>query len=170
MKAKLLLEGKEFDIEIQDPEMIEMLTKQSQAHKTGYEKVKEGDCYYVDDSIEGVEVIIEECDTTDRKLYDVANYYTDMTLAEDNARADMLMRRLRRFAAEENKRCADWDSDSYKRVIYYNHNSKNLSYYSFTTTHTFGAIAFDSDEGVKKAMEIYRDELIWYFTEYKSSL
>ena len=170
MKAKLTLEGKEFDIEIQDLEMIEMLTKQSKAHKTGYEKAKDGDCYYVDDSIIGVETIMENGDTTDRKLYNVANYYTDRTLAEDNARADMLMRRLRRFAVEVNKRRVDWDSDGYKRVICYNHDSKTLFYHNFTTTHTFGAIAFDSDESVKEAIEIYREDLIWYFTEYKDSL
>ena len=170
MKAKLTIDGKEFDIEIYDPAMIEVLTNQAEPTNTGYERVKNGEYYYIDDGMGGVEKVMENHDSADKNLYDGGYYFSDLELANNNVRADALMRKLRRFAAEENKRCVDWSSDGYRRVIYYDHITKTLFYYNYTTMQTFGAIAFDSDEGVKKAMEIFRDELIWYFTEYKDNL
>ena len=43
MKAKLIVEGKEFPIEIQDPELQKLLTPQK---KTGYERIDKPNTYY----------------------------------------------------------------------------------------------------------------------------
>ena len=45
MKAKLIVEGREFPIEIQDPELQKLLTPQ----KTGYEPVGAGQKYWLQD-------------------------------------------------------------------------------------------------------------------------
>ena len=34
----------------------------------------------------------------------------------------------------------------------------------------FGTIFFDSETAAQLAIDTFRDELIWYFTEYKDSL
>ena len=44
MKAKLIVEGKEFPIEIQDPELQKLLSSQK---KTGYERVDAGQKYWI---------------------------------------------------------------------------------------------------------------------------
>ena len=46
MKAKLIVDGKEFPIEIQDPELQKLLTSQK---KTGYERVGAGQAYWLQD-------------------------------------------------------------------------------------------------------------------------
>lgn len=170
MKAKLTLDGKEFDIEIYDPAMIEMLTSQAELGNTGYERVKDGEHYYSDDGVGNIEELYESHDSVDKECYDSGNYYSDSKLANDNARADALIRKLRRFAAEENEECINWEVEGYKCVICYDHSYGNLTYHTYESLHSFGAIVFDSIKGVKKAMEIFRDDLIWYFTEYKDSL
>ena len=43
MKVKLIVEGKEFPIEIQDSELQKLLTPQ----KTGYERVSAGQKYWI---------------------------------------------------------------------------------------------------------------------------
>ena len=42
MKAKLIVEGKEFDIDILDPELQKLITPK----RTGYERVKQHDDYW----------------------------------------------------------------------------------------------------------------------------
>lgn len=124
MKAKLIVEGREFPIEINDPELEKLLKPPK---KTGYERVELGKIYYnvscddVIDSNEEVESLI------DVDLYGIANYYSDRTVAENNVRADKLMRQLRRFAVEHRDNTIDWyNSDNAKYYIGYSYEKKML--------------------------------------------
>jgi hypothetical protein len=117
-----------------------------------------------------IEDTSEEYVNIDDVLYENCNYYSDKTVAENNARADKLMRQLRRFAVEHRNMPLTWERDSYQYCIYYDHGDKTLVTTFEEEMHFFGCIYFDSEEAAQEAIETFRDELIWYFTEYKDSL
>ena len=169
MKAKLIIEDKEIEVEISEEEYKKL--QPSEEKKTGYERVAEYDGFYYESSDATVEDGLEEHTELDDEYYDIANYYSDKTVAENNARADKLMRRLRRFSVEHRGRGVDFNStETAKHYIYYDCVRDELR-----TTYTFyagvfGVIYFDSEETAQAAIDTFRDELIWYFTEYKDSL
>ena len=166
MKAKLIVEGKEFPIEIQDPELQKLLAPPK---KTGYEREDVGDYFFCEYG--GQAVRIKSCDDSDKSLYTSANYYSNETLAKNNARADKLMRKLRRFAVEHRKNELDWSKNLLSKFfIRYDHDDSGLFIDCGYATKIFGCIYFDTEGAAKIAIETFRDELIWYFTEYKDSL
>ena len=169
MKAKLIVEGKEFPIEIQDPELQKLLTSQK---KTGYERVGAGQTYWLQDVNGKVCWDTESvCFTGDNNDYNSANYYSDEAIAKNNARADILMRRLRRFAVEHRKKNIDWDGKEQKKYnIYYDYSKHEIMVDQNTYYRYHGIIYFDSVQIAQLAIDTFHDELAWYFTEYKDSL
>lgn len=200
MNAKLIVEGEEFDVEILDPKLQNLIApkptkekaikilqscgifdakgqlvdaykdiliyKEPVGKKTGYEKVnypcQETPIYFDFDGEVEVGVM------PDLEAYDAANYYSDKTVAENNARADKLMRRLRRFAVEHRKTDIDYSEGVYE--ICYDVDSKKVRVNSVSVYHYFGTIPFDTQKAAEYALAEFRDELLWYFTEYKDSL
>ena len=169
MKAKLIVEGKEFPIEIQDPELQKLLTSQK---KTGYERVGAGQTYWLQDITGKVCWDTESiCFTGDNEDYNSANYYSDETIAKNNARADKLMRQLRRFAVEHRKYEIDWTNEQVcKYYICVRHGTNEVVYNCAYGVQGFNIIYFDTEEAVELAIKTFYDELVWYFTEYKDSL
>lgn len=166
MKGTLKLEdGREFTVELGG----KALDHPEEPKKTGYEKVAFDEKYWFFD---GYDVDINYCngDRDDQLLYENANYYSDKTVAENNARADTLRRKLRRFAVEHRKKESDWKCWSDKFYIEYNYEDESLETDSDCLYRGFGKIYFDSNENAEAAIEEFKDELIWYFTEYKDSL
>lgn len=137
--------------------------------KTGYERAGDGHTYnYV--NTWGEVMTIDDEDPDDDLNYKIANYYSDFSIAENNARADKLMRQLRRFAVEHRENEIDWNSGPRKYFIYNAGNTDNLKIDYCYRTRYFGGIFFDTPEAAKLAIETFYDELVWYFTEYKDSL
>lgn len=168
MKAKLIVEGKEFEIDINHPELEKLIKPEK---KTGYERMGNNETYYTI-TCDNIVTSYREKDTAiNQQLYDISNYYSDKTVAENNARADKLMRQLRRFAIEHRKEKIDWNNHSeLKWNIFFDYSEKDFFVnYCLYVKDLFG-IYFDSEETAKLAIEIFHDELIWYFTEYKNSL
>ena len=169
MKAKLIIEGKEIEVEISEEEYKKL--QPSEEKKTGYERVAEYDGFYYESSEATVEDGLEEHTKLDDEYYESANYYSDKTVAENNARADRLMRQLRRFAVEHRECGVNFnDTDTKKFCIYYNYRDNELEPDFLFSEKAFGTICFDSEEIANAAIDEFRDELIWYFTEYKDSL
>lgn len=169
MKAKLIVEGKEFPIEIQDPELQKLLTPQK---KTGYERVDDEQIYWVQNMIGGICWANESiCFTGNNEYYNSANYYSDDTIAKNNARADNLMRQLRRFAVEHREQEIDWNSKVQNKFsILYDYSDNEIAVERDIYGRYYGIVYFDSIETARLAIETFHDELIWYFTEYKDSL
>lgn len=162
MLAKLVVEGKEFDIEILDPKLQELITPKK---KTGYEPVDKNEYYWIVNEESKLRYVQECSDDEDALFYSTANYYESELVAAQNARADTLMRQLRRFAVEHRNGELDYDCGVY--TIHWNG--------KFVTTirqygRDFGHILFDSGQTCNLAIETFHDELIWYFTEYRDSL
>ena len=169
MKAKLIIEGKEIEIEISEEEYKKL--QPSEEKKTGYERVPKRGDYFYESGKGDVGTDIEDCYDIDDEYYESANYYSDKTVAENNARADKLMRQLRRFSVEHRKRGVNLnDMDTKKHCIYYDYGNNTLGTAFTLCAKTFGTIFFDSEETAQAAIDEFRDELIWYFTEYKDSL
>ena len=168
MKAKLIVEGREFPIEIQDPELQKLLMPQK---KTGYERVETDIDYYYVDATGFIENASEDSDGFDDDVYNTANYYADKTVAQNNARADELMRQLRRFAVAHREQEIDWNSEVQNKFsILYDYSDNEVAVERDIYGRYHGIVYFDSIEIARLAIETFHDELIWYFTEYKDSL
>ena len=169
MKAKLIIEDKEVEIEISEEEYKKL--QPSEEKKTGYERVPKYDNFYYESSEATVEDGLEEHTELDDEYYDIANYYSSDVVAENNARADKLMRQLRRFSVEHREHEVNLnDTNTEKFYICYDYEGNELeSTYTFVAR-VFGVIYFNSKETAQAAIDEFRDELIWYFTEYKDSL
>ena len=169
MKAKLIIEGKEIEVEISEEEYKKL--QPSEEKKTGYERVPKSSIYFYTHSSGYVETNCEDYYNIDDEYYESANYYSDKTVAENNARADKLMRQLRRFSVEHREREVSFnDTNIEKYYMYYDYSDDELGVSFVLRTRNFGAIYFDSEETAQAAIDEFHDELIWYFTEYKDSL
>ena len=169
MKAKLIIEGKEIEVEISEEEYKKL--QPSEEKKTGYERVPESDIYFYAHSGGYVGTASEDYCNIDNEYYELANYYSDKTVAENNARADKLMRQLRRFSVEHRECEVNFNNiNTEKYYICYDYASDELEVSSVVFSKNFGAIYFDSIKVARAAINEFHDELIWYFTEYKDSL
>ena len=169
MKAKLIIEGKEIEIEISEEEYKKLQPPKEK--KTGYERVPDPNGYFYVNAKGEVEYGVDLYDYLDDKYYDIANYYSSDFVAENNARADKLMRQLRRFAVEHRECGVNFsDTDTKKYCIDYDYDDGELRISFVFRSKKFGAIYFDSEETTQAAIAEFRDELIWYFTEYKEGL
>lgn len=135
---------------------------------TGYERVNEHEKYFsVEDIGSSVYTNFEHNAEIDKDVYANANYYSDKTVAENNARADKLMRQLRRFAVEHNDCELDWDNyNQIKYCIDYDYYRKRCTVLDTLWHRYFGQISFSSDKIAEQAIKEFKDELVWYFTEY----
>ena len=167
MKIKITINGKEIEAEISQEELNKL--QPAQKKKTGYEMDKQitYPCYI--DRYGEVDHIVN----TDAglKCYETANYYSSLVVAKNNARADQLMRQLRRFAVEHREQELNWnDSDQSKYFIYYKFPTSRFDIAYVNSIKRIGEIYFDSPETAQLAIDTFHDELVWYFTEYKDSL
>ena len=166
MKATLIIEGKEIEIEISEEEY-----KKLHPSETGYERVAESDIYFYANTKGDVETACEDCYDIDDEYYESANYYSDKTVAENNARADKLMRQLRRFAVQHREPGINFNNaNTAKFYIICDYENDELRANYISCAKIFGTIYFDSKETAQAAIDKFHDELIWYFNEYKDSL
>ena len=169
MKAKLIIEGKEIEVEISEEGYKKL--QPSEEKKTGYERVTEDNVFYFVSDRGDIEIGDDSFGFIDEEYYDVANYYSSEIVAENNARADKLMRQLRRFAVEHREHGVNLnDANTKKFYIRYDYECNELEATFTFVAKVFGIIYFDSEEAVNTAIDEFRDELMWYFTEYKDSL
>lgn len=166
MKATLIIKGKEIEIEISEEEY-----KKLHLSETGYERALENSEFYYEHSRGDVETSIDEYCNIDDKYYESANYYSSDVVAENNARADKLMRQLRRFAVQHREPGINFNNANTAKfyiICDYENDELRANYTSYAKV--FGAIYFDSKEVANAAIDKFHDELIWYFNEYKDSL
>lgn len=167
--AKLIIDGKEIEVEITQEQLDKLCPPKK---KTGYERVEHGLLYFCINDKGQASYETENGTCIDIRHFKDANYYSDKTVAENNARADNLMRQLRRFAVEHREKELDWSYGNQKPKckILYDYGEKTFDLSHNYTLNSFGSIYFDSTETAKLAIDTFKDELLWYFTEYKDSL
>lgn len=171
---KVTINGKEYEcqeIKIKTEAGEIVVNGDIDKKKTGYERVDKNDRYYF--AIDGDDIITSiDCHgTIDNANYYNANYYSSEEIAKNNARADRLMRQLRRFSVENRVTDIEWVRGSNpKYFIYYDYSKELLEVEKSYYLHPFGSICFDSIDSTERAIREFNNELIWYFTEYKDSL
>jgi hypothetical protein len=137
--------------------------------KTGYERNENGTYYSTGTSGELLAVSDRKW-LADSCAYNAATYYTDKQLAKDNIRADALMRNLRRFSAEGRTQKIDWaDRVTRKYYILFCYVLNVLKPGYVYNERDASGVYFDTKELAEEAIEKYRDELMWYFTEYQDT-
>ena len=182
MKVELKVNDKSVQAEIPEEQLketvlFEQLKKLGLIEdkpKTGYERREEcnNKKYYF---VNTIDLVIEDENTVlfDQNRYDVGNYYSDKTIAENNARADRLLRCLRQWQALNDKAITkkDWkDKSLTKYFIIYDYDSNVISPSRIWWMRGTNNIYFKSREKAEEAIEVFKDELLWYFTEYVQRL
>lgn len=161
------------EVDINESEFVKLAAAgfAQAATPAGYERAKKDDVYYYVGSYGETQWVREDCDEIDDNCYDVANYYSSKELAENNARADKLMRQLRRFAVEHRECEINWhDRAQFKWYIEFDYDNHKLYTDRSWVCRAFGHIYFNSKEAAQAAINAFHDELMWYFAEYKDSL
>lgn len=158
--------------EISDPYKDILTPKTVKSHKTtGYERVDDNQVFYYDVGGATGSDYDKHGDGEIEAMYEAANYYSNFDVVFDNARADKLMRQLRRFAVEHREKKLDWNNSQIpKYIIRFGYYKKELVVCREFYGRDFGNIFFDSEKNARLAIDAFHDELIWYFTEYKDSL
>lgn len=176
MKVNIELNGKTAELDIPDEKLVELGLVEKKK-PTGYERVERGHTYNWVDSTGCVYGSLDVDDNVDLRRYDAGEYYSSEKVAEANSRADKLMRKLRRFAAENGgiPSVEDWNDGKLKFAIFVVYDPSVKNGINFTHSHcvthrNLFNIFFNSEEACKKAIEEFKDELTWYFTEYQARL
>lgn len=172
MQVELKANGKTVQVEMTEEQLKELGLIEEQ--RTGYERVKKGEMYYVIDAeYNGMLKITEFNDQEDERCYNTGNYYNDKVIAENNARADKLLRCLRRWQAANDRAISvsDWKNDNIFKY-YVDYDCFNELFFTTYAVHRrfLNNIYFTSEEKAEEAIEVFRDELLWYFTEYVQRL
>jgi len=158
-----------FDTEVTETELVEILKEEEKAKKkTGYERVREGEKYW---NTRGGAFLDD--DNFLNVLYLHGDYFNDKKLAENIARAEQLKYQLRRYAALNGgiPSPKDWENlEREKNYILYDYVDDKLGVYDRQVLKEIGQIYFKNKEVCEKAIEIFKDELIWYFTEFEEML
>ena len=167
MKLTGTYNGKQIELELTE-EQVEVL-KQAEKKKTGWERVERGERYFIN----AIRVAQEERETgssTDDTYYKHASYFANETLVKNILTAQFLQRKLWRRSAELCGK-ANWnDNRCGKFSIVYDCNSQCLSVVASWMINGFGQVYFDTKEHAEQAMSEFHDELIWYFTKFKSRM
>ena len=181
MKVELKVNDKSVQAEISEEQLKELgLFEQlkklgliEDKPKTGYERVEKGEMYYLVDIYNNIMRVTEDNDQGDKQCYDTGNYYNDTVIAENNARADRLHRQLRQWQGLNDKAITkkDWKGyDVIKYNIDYDYLTNRLLVRWTGRYRKLNVVYFTSEEKAEKAIKVFEDELIWYFTEYVQRL
>lgn len=166
MEITITINGKPVQATVDDAVIREAMSEKASEKMTGYERHEHGLYYY--QTTDGYVIRDDDIDSpVDLKRYQAGNYYSSEKVAKANARADSLMRNLRRFAAEHSGcgkpalnispicNAPDWTITFFQGEIS-----------AIKCRPTAGTICFKTQADVHAAIVAFRDELTWYFTEY----
>lgn len=166
MKVKLNYKGKKIVVEIADEELEKLVVEPKK--KTGWEKVKNGEVEFYISALGLVCSDIrkdDSCNDTHRDK--VSNNFNSEELTKNIARARALHDNMLRRSVELCDKL-DWNNIwQEKYYILYSYGETCLrTSYDFCERQE-NQIYFDTKKHAQQVIEEFRDELIWYFTEFK---
>lgn len=183
MQVELKANGKTVQVEMTEEQakilgLVEQLKELGlieERSRTGYERAEKDESYFIDDTIinGGYEMTGGVGKLINNLYYNNGNYYNDKTVVENNARADRLLRQLRRWQAQNDEVISveDWNNESKKKwFIIYSYSSEEMYAEYYYIMRLPNTIYFATKEKAEEAIEVFKDELIWYFTEYVQRL
>lgn len=170
MKVELKVNGKTVQVEIPEEQLKELGVIKERS-RTGYERVKKGEMYYlIDTEYNSMLKITEFNNQEDEQCYNTGNYYNDKVIAENNARADKLLRCLRQWQAL-NDRAINWKNKNIcKYTIRYDYAMNMFNVIPNFCERCLNDVYFTTRETAQRAINVFKVELEWYFTEYQQRL
>lgn len=172
MEIQIEINGKKVTATVDDKALRAALAVVEHDDNCGYDGVNISKSYwYVDDAGYIINTVENESDD-DNARYCNANYYTDDRIAEENARADCLMRDLRRFAARHHSLAAPCSTKNNKQhwSIGCCSNDNELGVIASNDPQQVGEVCFWDEATARDALDTFKDELIWYYTKYLPTL
>lgn len=137
---------------------------------TGYERVDKTKKYYFYTPTGDVNADVNAGTVIDDCRYSCANYFSSIELARLVNRADALMRRVRRRISEL---CEPVNWDEYRKIkftIWFNYDNHALEAIAYRDHRILFGLWCDTRENANKIIEEFKDELLWYFTEYRERM
>lgn len=130
--------------------------------KNPYERVNNDERYYFV-SERGVENFKEFTECSDNELFNSSNYFNNRNYAEYVAFKETLMRKLDRFAWENNEKVIDWYDCSTKYYIKIDIDIKKFRISRCISCRS-NDIYFTSEEIAEKALKKFKDDLMKLYT------
>ena len=133
---------------------------------TGWEKApKEGAYCFIDEGGKLMRDVDQGC-IQDQRIYDVANYFSTVEKAKEISFKQELFRKLQRFSDENGGNEIYWidgeGSDVYSIAYDYLHNV--LEPINTEWLREYGQIFFKTEEIAEQAIELFKEDLIKYYT------
>ena len=165
-EIKLQIDGTEITAQVDESELARLI--KPERARTGYERVDDGRlCYVI--VLNGTDSYFER-DRFTNNAFNNGNYVNDEQLCKDRYRARVLHDRMEQWQALNDKP-VDWgDRDLVKYIISYDYRHNELCGDSWNDTRFMGVVCFSTEDKANEAIEAFRDELMWYYTEYRSRL
>ena len=167
MQVELKVNDKSIQAEISEEQLKELGLVEDKP-KTGYERVDEDESYFVDDTINDGHEVLGGRTLVNNLYYINGNYYNDKSIVENNARADRLLRYLRRWQAAHDQTISvsDWKKDIYKYSIAYNY-SLDMPFAKIDSCcRNLNNVYFTTEDKTIEAIKQFESDIRWYFTEY----
>ena len=144
-------------------ELLKMDFEEIKETKNPYERVDRRDTYYVVNERGGVGSFTDLNDHIDNNLFNSSNYFNNRNYAEYVAFKETLMRKLDRFAWENNEKVIDWYDCSTKYYIKIDIDIKKFRISRCISCRS-NDIYFTSEEIAEKALKKFKDDLMKLYT------
>ena len=132
---------------------------------TGWERMELRKIVYYIDGCNDISTTCETLCSGDDKDFECANYFSTRNKAEEINFKQTLFRKLQRFSDENGGNEIDWeDLTENKYRISYNYYDANFKVVIACENRGQGCVYFISNEIAEKAIELFHDDLIKYFT------
>lgn len=143
--------------------LLEMDFEEIKKSENPYERVDNKGRYYIINTHGSVQFFQELNDDTDDRLFNSLNYFNNKNYAEYVSFKETLMRRIDKFAWENNAKAIDWDNGSEKYYITFS-NRHNILAIDWACMYKSNDIYFTSREIAKEALKKFKDDLIKLYT------
>lgn len=156
IKTQLKINGELKDVEIENGEITII---QPNKKDTGWENAESNYC------IDTVGKVFKSIDCLDKARCDNANLFANTQLAENISRMQMLQRKMFRWQAENDIPIIS--NSKYKWCILYNPEVNPNIHVNIKISNEGFLPYFSSKEKALECIKIFKDDLIWLFTEFQ---
>ena len=167
MRTQLYIDGELRTVDIEGGRITTVNEEPKEVEiKTGWERLELMQRYYTTDGESQPETYHPE----DTERYENADYFSSSALAADVARAQKIWRKLLRWQAENDEPVDLDDKAIYHYYIYYDRGENNILITVTYFNQNALCVYFNDKAKAEQALEIFHDDLLWLFTEFKYRL
>lgn len=151
-EIKLIIDGKE--VQLTDEQLKTLGIEKEEKRKNPFERLVKYSGYYRVTDANQVDDYVETFDSTDNRLYDVANYFNDEAFAEQVALHQLLYRKLLKFAYDNGfEDTAEWKRYGKHWFIYYDWDIKEVNIGLANVEQHFSTVYFSTIQAAYQAIK-----------------